>query len=106
MITNHHPLDEIFPAMAVCAHCRQPIGRTGLYMAPIKRRILDAMRRHPNIAADALRSIVWADDPNGGPLDPKVLHVHINQLNKLLAPYGYEISAGRSRSGYRLRIRD
>jgi hypothetical protein len=39
---------------------------------------------------------VWADDPNGGPEDRKCLHVHVSQLNHLLAPLGIMV---RSQGG-------
>jgi len=62
----------------LCPHCGQSIVPAGLISLPIKRRILDAVRRRPGIAAEELRGIVWADDPNGGSEDRKVLHVHIS----------------------------
>jgi hypothetical protein len=63
-------------------------------LPPIKQRILDAVRRRPR-SAEELREIVWADDPNGGPEDRRVVHVHVWQLNRLLMPYGFAIRAGR-----------
>ena len=60
-------------------------------LPPVKRRIDDLVCRHPGIAAERLRELVWIDDPAGGPEDPKVLYVHVSQLNQQLAPYGIEI---------------
>jgi hypothetical protein len=51
----------------ICSHCGQPIPPTGLRLPPIKQRIYDAVQRHPDISAEELRCLVWADDPNGGP---------------------------------------
>jgi DNA-binding response OmpR family regulator len=66
----------------------------------IKQQILDVVRRRPGIDAEALRCLVWAHDPGGGPEDRKVIHVHIHQLNRLLSPHGIVV---RSRSGgYRI----
>ena len=70
-------------------------------LPPIKQRIYDAVRRHPGITAEQLRCLVWADDPNGGPEDRKVLHVHISQLNDRLAARGIEVRA----SGGEYRVR-
>jgi DNA-binding transcriptional regulator YdaS (Cro superfamily) len=79
----------------------QPLLPTELHLPPIKQRIYDAVRRRPDISAEQLRCIVWADDPNGGPEDRKCLHVHVAQLNVLLRPLGVMVrSAG---GGYRVR---
>jgi len=85
----------------VCSHCGQPIPPTGLRLPPIKKRIYEAVQRHPDISAEELRCLVWADDPNGGPEDRKCLHVHVAQLNGLLRPLGIMV---RSQGfGYRIR---
>ena len=75
----------------ICDACGQPVlVRSELPpLPPIKQRILDAVRRRPGITAQELRNWIWADDPDGGPLtDTKCLHVHVSQLNNLLAPLG------------------
>jgi len=59
----------------------------------MKQRILEAVQRRPGISAEQLREIVWGHDPAGGPENPKVLHVHIWQLNRLLAPLGIVVRA-------------
>jgi hypothetical protein len=74
-----------------------------LSLPPIKHRILDAVLLRPGIDAEALRTWVWAADPDGGPEDPKVLHVHINQLNGRLRAAGAGIRIRGSRTeGYRV----
>src|SRR5262249_24999707 len=85
----------------ICSHCGQPIAPTGLRLPRIKRIILEAVKRRPGISAEDLRSIVWADDPNGGPEDRKVLHVHVNTLNHLLAPDGMLLRS--QGGGYQIR---
>jgi hypothetical protein len=77
----------------VCGHCGQPVTPT-VSLPPIKQRILDAVRRHPGIDAESLRSIVW-DGADGGPEDRKVLHVHVHQLNRLLMPFGLRVRGSR-----------
>src|SRR6516165_1020091 len=85
----------------ICSSCGQPVIPTGIRLPRIKREIFEAVRRRPNITAAALRDVVWGADPNGGPESRTILHVHVSQLNRLLAPYGIEIrSAG---GGYSIR---
>jgi len=72
--------------LPICPCCGQRLIPQDLVLPPIKRRIFDAVRRHPGIDAEALRGQVWATNPNGGPENPKVIHVHIHQLNRLLQP--------------------
>ena len=90
------------PQANICSHCGQPIPPTGLRLPPIKQRILETVQSHPDISAEALRCLVWADDPNGGPEDRKVLHVHVSQLNQLLAPHGIVVRS--QGGGYRIRV--
>ena len=85
-----------------CSACGRVIAPTGLRLPPIKAQIYEVVRRRPGITPTALRDIVWRLDPNGGPLTGiKCLHVHVAQLNQLLAPYGVCV---RSEAGlYRIR---
>jgi hypothetical protein len=86
----------------ICPTCHQLIPPEGLQLPPIKARIYEAVRWCPGISAEVLRSIVW-DGPDGGPENPKVLHVHVCQLNKRLAPLGVMV---RAQGGeYRIRSR-
>jgi hypothetical protein len=89
------------PKPDICAACGQPIAPAGLRLPPIKQRIYEAVQRHPDISAEELRCLVWADDPNGGPEDRKTLHVHVSQLNQLLTPYGVMVRS--QGGGYRIR---
>jgi hypothetical protein len=61
-----------------------------------KQKILDVVRKRPGISAEELRCAVWADDPDGGPEDRKVLHVLVAELNTLLRPLGIMV---RSQGG-------
>jgi hypothetical protein len=89
--------------MKTCAACGQAIVPDRLRLPPIKQRILDAVQRRPGIGAEELRALVWADDPDGGPEDRKVIHVHVHQLNKLLAPLGIVVRAPfGAGAGYRI----
>jgi hypothetical protein len=86
-----------------CPTCGQPVVPAGLRLPPIKQRILDAVRDRPGISAEELRTVVWAQDPAGGPEDRKVLHVHVHQLNHLLIPLGIAVRAPKGAgAGYRI----
>ena len=84
----------------ICSHCGQPIVPPVRNLTPIKRRILDAVKRRPGISAQELRSIVW-DDPSGGPECRHTIFVHISQLNHVLALYGLMMRS--EGGGYRIR---
>ena len=85
----------------ICPTCRQVIAPTGLRLPRIKQIIFETVRKRPGLSAEQLRCAVWADDPSGGPEDRKVLHVHVNQLNRLLAPHGIRVR--NQGGGYRVR---
>lgn len=89
------------PQADICSQCGQPIPPTGLRLPPIKQRIFEIVQSHPDISAEELRGLVWSHDPDGGPEDPKVLHVHVSQLNHLLAPH--RIMVRSQGGGYRIR---
>jgi len=55
--------------LPTCPCCGTRLIPQELALPPIKKRILDAVRQNPGINADALRGLVWAADPNGGPED-------------------------------------
>jgi hypothetical protein len=52
-----------FKNQSTCPCCGQPVVPETLPLPPVKRRILEAVRRHPGISAEGLRAGVWADDP-------------------------------------------
>ena len=87
----------------VCDACGQPVLIQAELppLPPIKEKILATVRKRPGITAQELRDSVWADDPSGGPEDRKVLHVHINQLNHLLAALRIEVRS--QGGGYHIR---
>jgi len=78
-------------ALPTCSCCGQRLIPPGLVLPPTKRRILDAVRRRPGINSEALRAVVWAADPSGGP----------SQLNRLLQPHGIRVRGSVS-GGYRV----
>lgn len=93
------------PHALACPACGQAILPARLSLPPIKARILHAVQTRPGITAEELRCVVWAHDPNGGPENFKAIHVHIHQLNQLIAPLGFVVRARRGcgHEGYRIR---
>jgi hypothetical protein len=85
-----------------CPGCGRPMPRNDIVLPPIKRRIYDIVSRHHGISAERLRELVWIDDPAGGPENRKCLHVHVHQLNKMLAPLGLVVR-GSGSGGYQMR---
>jgi hypothetical protein len=85
----------------LCPTCGQPVVPGDLVLLPVKALVLDIVRRHPGVSAEELRGLVWANDPNGGPKNRKTIHVHILQLNCLLAQHGIAVRGSRT-SGYRV----
>lgn len=94
-----------------CPHCGHPMPEDdfpGVVLPRIKKRIYqEVSKASPHgISLNLLVERVYWDDPEGGPLDPKTMHVHVNQLNnKWLRPRGLEIRSpvGRNDSSYTLR---
>ena len=84
-----------------CPTCGQPVVSNDLILPPIKARIFELVRQRPGIDAETLRTLVWEDDPAGGPEDRKGLHVHVHQLNDLLRVHRIQVRGSRS-GGYRV----
>jgi hypothetical protein len=89
---------------SICPSCGQPvIPAAGLSLPPIKTRIFETVRRRPGVDTESLREAVWANDPNGGPENRKAIHVHVNQLNRLLRRRGVVVRHDRGLGGYRIK---
>jgi hypothetical protein len=86
---------------ARCPCCGQAVVPSGLKLPKLKQRIFDVVQRHPGIDGEGLRTLVWAEDPNGGPTCTTAIYVHINQLNRLLTPHGIVVRGSRG-GGYRI----
>jgi hypothetical protein len=85
-----------------CPTCNQVIVPTGIQLPRVKREIFEAIRRRPNVSAEALRQIIWGADPNGGPSSRTIVHTHVAQMNQLLRPHGLTV---RSEAGfYRIKM--
>jgi hypothetical protein len=59
---------------------------------PVRRRIIEILSAHPEgLMRSHLFDLVYADDPNGGPNDMRVIPVLIKHANRELAPQGWQI---------------
>ena len=64
-------------------------------LSPTRARMFDALWRARGkrvISPSQMMSHVYAEDPNGGPESPNVISVHMNNLKKIIAPFGLTIS--------------
>lgn len=89
-----------------CPTCGRPMPelRSGVELPRVKARILSMVMRHPGINADDLADWLYGNDINGGPDGGrKTVHVHINQINRLLKLAGESIRLrGGKYTGYQL----
>lgn len=83
-----------------CSKCGQPLPpegmRGGVFLTPQRRRIFDAVQKHPGLSARELAPLIYPDKP---PLvAAKTIASTINQINSQLASTDVRIS----RAGYRV----
>ena len=87
--------------MGSCPECGLPVGRRG---ASIKALIFKMVSAGNGLSAEAIAARIYAYDERNAPRDGyKVIHVHINQLNKQLAAEGSPVRVrGDKWHGYRI----
>jgi hypothetical protein len=70
-----------------------------IHMSPMERRIYDMVRRRMpyGINAADMFAAIYANDPNGGPLDQSVLHVNVHHLNARLKPHGLVVRSSHKK---------
>lgn len=94
------------PAVKRCACCGQiiPPADHPFRNAEVKRRIYDAISKHPEgLNRRQVIEMVYGDDPNGGPEEMNVISVHVQKMNERLLDKGVKIaSSGGPYSVYRL----
>ena len=96
--------------MRVCKSCGHPLINDlipELKLTGMQKRILEIVnRRSPTgISMQELASAVYADDPDGGPLNAgSSLRSTVFQLNRKLKPHGLRVygKIGRASDGYRI----
>lgn len=97
-------------ATCTCPTCGQPMREPrvpvdalierakGRASAPLIRALVEAYPRR--LSAEQLILRIWADDPNGGPLNaPNAFVVTVRHVNNKLKPAGWMIESPR-RGGY------
>jgi hypothetical protein len=79
-------------AITNCPHCGS-VMLNGLEMqGKIRNRILEFVRSHPGASSHQIADYVYADDPNGGPLDASnSIIVTIIKMRPLLKLMGLNI---------------
>jgi len=81
----------------MCRCCGQPLPpkkREGVYLPAKKACIFDFVRDHPGVTLAGIRAHCFPDNTNA-----KLIHVHIHQINELLAGTDVQIR-GEKRGGY------
>jgi hypothetical protein len=71
-----------------------PKKREGVYLPPLKACIYDFVRDHPGVTLAGIRAQCFPDGTN-----VKNIHVHINQINALMAGTSVQIK-GEKRGGW------
>lgn len=77
----------------LCPHCGA-VMESAIFLAPVKQRIYDYIRRHAGCTSEEIMRSVWADDPDGGP-DSNSLSVHISQMKSTLLQHNLRIDTRR-----------
>lgn len=80
------------------------VGRGHVAQIPrVQAKVFDALwkarSRFVGISQDEMRSIIYSDDPSGGPASRTVVSVHVMNLRKTLQPFGLTV---RPYTGYML----
>lgn len=80
----------------MCGHPIHPSKWDLLWMlSPIERRIFDLVQKHGRfgISRDAILSLAWAEDPNGGPTHLATVSVHVANINKKIEEIGLKLKS-------------
>ncbi|MGB6286780.1 MAG: hypothetical protein WBG18_20580 [Xanthobacteraceae bacterium] len=76
----------------LCPTCRRPFPPSLIVHGPVRQRIVDLVANRPDgITRSEIISIVYSDDPNGGPDNPNTISVLIKHANDELAAQGWHI---------------
>ena len=81
------------PKHPICQCCGQEIITSELpYLPPVKKRILDFIKKNPCSNSERIINSVWGDDPEGGPCS-NIISAHICGINKILTTYNFKIKS-------------
>ena len=85
-----------------CPACGRPFPPELSVSGTVRRRMVDIVSRRPDgVTRDELISLVYAEDPDGGPNCPNIISVLVYHANKQLAVQGYRIKVGWRGKGAR-----
>lgn len=89
----------------ICPKCKRPFPPQFYVTGSVRPRMVNIIANRPDgVTRHELMSLLYADDPNGGPEWDNVISVLINKANKQLAPQGYRISPAWKGHGARYRL--
>lgn len=73
----------------------------GLILRGKRFIIYNAVRRAGKNGIDARRlwSILYDNDPNGGPISPKIISAHVGQINHRLRKFDQRLISGQTGNG-------
>lgn len=78
--------------MKCCPSCGQPLlPISGLGLSPTQWRIYEALKKHPGLTFEQLRSVIFRDREDGGPETRQAVHGQIDRMNKRLAARGLRV---------------
>ena len=90
----------------ICPQCRRPFPPPLIVSGSVRQRLLDIIGNRPDgISIGDLVELVYADDPDGGPVTAlRSVNVMIHKANAQLAAQGYQIKAIWLGRGARYRL--
>jgi hypothetical protein len=89
----------------ICPACHRPFPPKLIVHGPVRQRIVDVIANRPDgITRGEIISTVYADDIDGGPINPNTVSVLIKHANEELAAQGYCISPAWLGRGARYRL--
>ena len=79
----------------LCPTCHRPFPPPLVVTGPLRQRMVNILANRPDgLTINNLVDLVYADDPNGGPLTaPRSLNVMAHKANKQLRAQGYQIKS-------------
>jgi len=90
----------------LCPACQRPFPPPLVVTGPLRQRMVNILAGRPDgVLVRDLVELVYADDPNGGPLTAqRSLNVIAHRANVQLRPQGYQIKSMWLGRGARYRL--
>jgi hypothetical protein len=92
--------------LRLCPACQRPLPEALIVTGPRRQRLVNILADRPDgVPVRDLVDLVYADDPNGGPLTAqRSLNVIAHRANIQLRPQGYQIKSMWLGRGARYRL--